>query len=76
MNPKLPSLLAPILDLSLSDIVEDLSQDTCATWDSLATINLAIALEAEFDIALMPEEIANMKSIAAVQSILDRHLKA
>lgn len=47
-----------------------LSQKDCAEWDSVAHLNLILALEAEFAVFFEPDEIASMRSRAAVLGVL------
>ena len=42
-------------------------------WDSIAHLNVCLAVEAEFGISLSPEEMIAMTNVAAIQSVLLRH---
>ncbi|MDJ0786638.1 MAG: phosphopantetheine-binding protein [Myxococcota bacterium] len=42
-------------------------------WDSLAHVELMMALESEFDVALTNEETAEMTSIPAIEQVLSGH---
>jgi acyl carrier protein len=53
-----------------TDVEDNTSQDNCASWDSLHHLNLIIELEAEFDLSFEPEEIAQMKSIDAIEQMI------
>jgi acyl carrier protein len=57
---------APAVELTLES-----SADTVPNWDSMAMLNLAMALEAEFAVALSPEDIADLLSVKIILSILD-----
>ena len=52
------------------------SQDNCDNWDSLHHINLISGLEEEFNIEIEPEEIADMKSFAKVNEIIEKKLSS
>ena len=54
----------------ISEIPDDISQKNCEKWDSLRHLNLVVELESEFDISIEPEEIAEMKTLNAIEEIL------
>jgi acyl carrier protein len=56
-----------------TDVDDNTSQNTCASWDSLHHLNLIIELETEFDVSFEPEEIAQMKSISDIEKFLGKH---
>ncbi|WP_430475995.1 acyl carrier protein [Thalassospira lucentensis] len=73
---RLKQVMADILEVEISDIVVDSSPDTIESWDSLQQLNLVSALEAEFSIALTPDDIADMLSYALVRDIVQERLGA
>ncbi|MEQ8284610.1 acyl carrier protein [Thalassospira sp.] len=73
---RLKQVMADILEVEVSDIVENSSPDTIESWDSLQQLNLVSALEAEFSIALVPDDIADMLSYALVRDIVQERLGA
>lgn len=52
-------------------ITDQSSQENTEQWDSLRHLNLVIALEMEFDTDFEPEQIAQMKSIDAIVSLME-----
>ena len=46
-------------------------QHNCDKWDSLHHLNLIVELEDAFDMEFEPEEIAEMKSVAAVKRVIE-----
>lgn len=50
------------------------SQETCNEWDSLAQLNLVLALEDAFCISLEPEEIGEMTTFGRVCQLLKEKL--
>lgn len=54
----------------VTDVSINLSQKNCERWDSINHLNLVVALEAEFDVSLEPEEIADMKTLDDIKRIL------
>ena len=66
-------LLGQCLNTSESNLNIDTKSDDLDTWDSLAIINLAIALEGEYEISLTAEEVEQLKSVKAIIEVLGRH---
>ena len=60
----------------ISKIQLQSSPQTLQNWDSLAHLNLVLALEESFQCELMPEETEQMTTIAAVVAIVERKLGA
>ncbi|KLK93349.1 hypothetical protein AA309_08330 [Microvirga vignae] len=67
---KLFRAVAPVLDVDPSELSVESSQNTIINWDSLAIINLAMALESEFLISLSAEDITRLRSIREIVNIL------
>lgn len=61
-------IVADTLNVQPDTISLETSQDSLATWDSLAQINLITALESQYDVEFEVEEIAE---VASVQAIMD-----
>ncbi len=53
------------------DITTATDQNNCDKWDSLHHLNLIVELEDAFDMDFEPEEIAEMKSVAAVKNVIE-----
>lgn len=54
-------------------VTDQLSPDDVPEWDSLKHIDLVIALEGEFGFQLLGSEIAEIKSVGALFSVLARY---
>ena len=67
MKERIKKTAAQVLKADVSD---NTSQDSCAMWDSLHHLSLIIELETEFDVSFEPEEIAQMKSIDAIEKMI------
>jgi acyl carrier protein len=48
----------------------DTTPDDLESWDSLAQLNLVVALEDEFGIELLPKDIDAMVSIEAIAALV------
>jgi acyl carrier protein len=57
---------------NLEEVMEDISQKTCETWDSLHHLSLIIELEMEFNVSFEPEDIAEMKSLDDIERKLNK----
>lgn len=65
---RLSEIIEDILELEPEDVSEDLSQENCDEWDSLAQMTLMVSVENEFGVKFNAKEMAELKS---VKSILD-----
>ena len=70
MKNRIKELLAEILEMEISEITDDLSQENCSKWDSLQHLNIMVELEEAFDLSFEPEEIADMVSIDKIIEIV------
>jgi acyl carrier protein len=62
--------MAPIFELDESEITEDASPENIGKWDSLAHMNLVLALEQEFDVQFTEEQIVETLSFKALVEVL------
>ena len=44
-------------------------------WDSLGTVNLLYALEAEFDVEIDDEDVAALNTVAAITAYLEQRVE-
>jgi len=69
----LDRLLAVMVDVfhtSRTNLSATSEADDIPDWDSLRTIHLAIAVEAEFGVSLTPDEIAGLLSVPVILEVL------
>jgi acyl carrier protein len=71
MELKLVEIMAPIFEVEESEISENASPENLEKWDSLAHMNLVIALEQEFDIQFTEDQIVESLSFKALADILN-----
>lgn len=57
---RIKKILSQLFGISIEDINEDTSPDTVSKWDSLAHMNLVVALEEEFGVNFTSEQIIEM----------------
>jgi acyl carrier protein len=70
MSDRIITVFSEVLRLPVEMLNDESSPDNTSKWDSLAALNLVLALEEEFGIKLNTREIGSMRSIAAVRSVL------
>lgn len=67
---EISEIVAATLDVNPETITPETGQETLATWDSLAQINLVTALEAKYGVEFEVEEIAEINSVQAMVDYL------
>lgn len=70
MEEELLTIIRDILENQSLD--ENVSQENCDDWDSMAHLNIIIAVEEEFDISIEPEDITEIKSFADLKQHLSQ----
>jgi acyl carrier protein len=80
MNPsilnRVQRILADIFRVPGEQITLMSSPETIENWDSLNHLNLVLAIEQEFGVQLMPEEIDQLLSVEHIMALLDEKLSA
>lgn len=74
MNQKerLQEIFRDIFDDEELIIREDMSANDIEDWDSLAQINLIIAIEKEFKVKFKLDEVSNLKNIGEMLELLSK----
>ena len=77
MNQKerLQEIFRDIFDDETLIITEEMSANDIEDWDSLAQINLIIAIEKEFKVKFRLEEVSNLKNIGEMLELLSKKTK-
>jgi acyl carrier protein len=70
---QLRGTLAASLGVTPDTISSTTRQADLSKWDSLAHINLMVALESTFDITLEVEDFASLTSVPAILAYLQNH---
>ena len=70
IEQRVKELMSDILGLNPDEIEASTSMDNVAAWDSLNHLNLCLAMEQEFGIALEVEEIESMLSYRDILDIV------
>ena len=64
--------MAATFNVSPAQIHETTTQQDVARWDSLAHINLMVALESAFDVVLEVDDIGRLTSVPAIMAHLSK----
>ena len=60
MENRIKNIMAAIFKIDVASIDENSSPDSIEQWDSLRHMNLVVALEEEFNIKFIEDEIVDM----------------
>lgn len=71
----LKQVMATILNVDVAEIDDNSSMDNMANWDSLHHMNLVLALEEEFKLAIPDEDAGNITSYKLVKLVLEDLIK-
>ncbi|MCP5292541.1 MAG: acyl carrier protein [Burkholderiales bacterium] len=67
-------VVAETLNIPPSTITRESSAENTIGWDSLAHVNLMIAIEQTFDIALDVEDFAKLNSIQSITEFIEKNI--
>jgi acyl carrier protein len=70
MTTRVTKVFSEVLGVSPSQITDETSPDNTPQWDSMAAMNLVVAIEDEFDVRLSTAEIVSMRNVAIVRKVL------
>jgi len=69
---KLQTAIATTLKIPAAKITEQTRKEDLPQWDSLAHLNLMMAIEQTFDVALEVEDFDRLISVPAIIELLER----
>ena len=69
-------LAADILNRPFDEVPLDATRDTVPGWDSMAHLNLVLAVEQHFDVQFLPDEMLQMLTVELVAMLVDEKLAA
>ena len=72
---KIFEIFGDILDLNKDNFNLDTKPSDFDEWDSVATVNIIIALEGEFGVKFKLEDIQQLKKIKDFVELLERYQK-
>ena len=65
--------VAETLNVPLSSISKDSSAENMDIWDSLAQVNLMMAIEQTFNIILEVEDFMKLNSVASITTFIEEN---
>jgi acyl carrier protein len=72
MVGRLDNLFAEVLRVPVDTISDQTSPSNTPRWDSIAMINLALAIESEFGVKLSTREIMSMTTVGIAKGVLQK----
>jgi acyl carrier protein len=69
-------LAADILKRPIDDVPVGATRDSVPGWDSMAHLNLVLAVEQHFDVQFLPDEMLQMLTVELVAMLVDEKLTA
>ena len=70
MPARVARVFSEVLGVAADQITDDTSPDNTPQWDSMAAMNLVVAIEDEFEVRLSTAEIVSMRNVAIVKKVL------
>jgi len=70
MSDRLTETFATVLNVPTDSLNDESSPANTPGWDSLATVNLTLAVEREFGLRLSMREVRGMSTIGLAKSVL------
>jgi acyl carrier protein len=65
-------LVADVLGLPLETVGAETSYHSVSAWDSVNIVKLAMAAEAEFGVAVSPDDAVNFTSVSAIVEVMEK----
>ncbi len=69
-------VIAETLNIPSTSITIESSTDNIDSWDSLAQVNLMMALEQTFDITLDVEDFIKLNSVKSIITFLENNIES
>ena len=69
----LDSIFAEVLELSVEEISDEISTDTCPHWDSLNHLRLVTEIENSFGVQFSMAEVQAALSVGKFRELLEAH---
>ncbi len=70
ISSRVQSIAADVFEVDASAVTDASTPDDIETWDSLALLNLMVALEDEFSITLPPDDVAEAPTIGHIAALV------
>lgn len=73
-SKKIQEIISLVLDLEADEPAEKIRKITCRKWDSVAQVNMIVAIESEFNIEFSPQEMERFTSYESIIILLDEKM--
>jgi citrate synthase len=73
MPSDLNALVAQQLKISPDQVTDETGMMTCAEWDSLAHVDLMLALEQRYGVTIDHDQILDLVDVGAIRAFLAEH---
>lgn len=73
LTDRVRELVADTLQMPKEQVKDDSTAESLPAWDSLNHLNIILAIEQDFDIALPPEEMERMTGIESIVTVIQKH---
>ena len=70
---RLQSIFRDVFDDPTLRLSEEMSVGNFPDWDSVATVQIVLATEAEFGVRFTTDEVATIRSVADISNLLKAH---
>ncbi len=70
ISTRVRSIAADVFEVEPSTVSDASTPDDIETWDSLALLNLMVALEDEFSITLPPDDVAEAPTLGHIVALV------
>ena len=74
MKERIKEIMSAVFGIKCEEISNDASTDTCENWDSLNHMNLIVAIEEEFSIRFLDDEIIKLNNLEALENRIQEFL--
>ncbi len=68
---KLSEIIAMVLEFKENENPEDAQKSSDERWDSLAQVNMIVAIESVFLVTINPKDYSRFTSYKSIESLLD-----
>ena len=70
VDERITKVFTEVFELSPAEVSDEASPKTIERWDSMNSMVLAMALEAEFDVRFSDQELVQLSSYRAIRNAL------
>ena len=64
-------LVADVLNMPKEALNDSSSPEDVTNWDSMQHLNIVLAVEQQFDLTVLPEEIESMVSVGRIAALVE-----